>query len=264
MIELIWHFLFYSHPGEMAAVTAQVALAIWGLAASKHSANQSASTARKLNKRSAEASRQALDLAKQNQEFAKEQYDLFAPAIQGVADFFSKTPLDDIASGRVASRRSEPVIRAINEGTEESNRILDRDLAQRGLSDSEAGILSKQENERNRITSIGNEAGRSIDKDISNNLALLNQAMGFLPGVNNANAGILSVLNSDANRSNTNAATASENASRAGASAFSALGEIANNSNIEDINLFGKDGIFRGGGEKAITRRPKTLIGAGG
>ena len=154
---------------------------------------------------------------------ARAQEDLFANAILNTTGFFRNTSLDDIASGKAVSFRSEPVINAINRSAENQVTTLDRSLAKRGIGDDAVAQTERGEIEQQRGTLIAAEKARAIDQDIKDNFRLTELGLATSGATQEAVTGLADAQRGRTDRLSGLAAQQSKLAGAGGSSAIKGL-----------------------------------------
>ena len=101
--------------------------------------------ARKEKRRGRREIEKAKGVIREELNMAQEQFDLFKPFMGNFINFFTDNSLEDIVSGRVASKTLEPINRAIKTATDNRLSRLKRGLNQRGLGDTELALIGEQE-----------------------------------------------------------------------------------------------------------------------
>jgi len=174
----------------------------------------------KKNRKSAEKQAQAaVDQAKTELDFAKEQFKLFQPVIRNFTNFFEEVPLEDITSGRVVATGAQQAINSLNVGAEDARRRLDADLARRGVSADDAGQAIRSEFELGLVGQKAAIQNAAVQDEINNRLQLVGLGVGQVPSVLSAGQGVTNALQSNSNRLATLAAQDSALAQQSASSA---------------------------------------------
>jgi len=132
--------------------------------------------------------------ARDQLEFAKQQFELFEPVIRQFGAFFTDVPLEEIVSGRVIARAAEPAIEDINRLTEIGIERATRELGRRGLLTSGVGLASLREIEQGRISDIASVREAARRQEFEDRFRFATIGVGLQPQVGAASSALQQTL----------------------------------------------------------------------
>jgi hypothetical protein len=187
------------------------------------SASGSRSQARRNRRESRRQFNESMKFAREQFDKAVAQLDFFSEPLRSSVDFLNENTFEDIASGKAVSPGVQRAVRAINLGAQETNRLVNQNLSQRGIANDDVASLTRSQVERNRIGDIADVSQAGVQQDFNNRLQLSNIGLGQAAQTTNSS---LPVTNLGANRANSLLSLAqqqNQSAASAGASGLAGL-----------------------------------------